>query len=191
MRLAAAHKEGDRPIATGPVANGRGGNIDTLVQRRSNDIGVERDTERVPVARTQARRRSHQRRHRYGQRHRWTAGARAAARWAASGCADYRRYRRGANERADEGKRIARGFAARPVERYAKCRQLADVEHDVHASHSFSGFFDAEENAGPAFARAAEPCEEAQILIRRVEHEPAAARAHRGPDQLAVLGLPL
>src|SRR5207248_11009502 len=72
--------------------------------------------------------------------------------------------------RSDEGKRIARGFAARPVERYAKCRQLAGVEHDVHASHSFSGFFDAEENAGPAFARAAEPCEEAQILIRSEEH---------------------
>ena len=46
----------------------------------------------------------------------------------------------------------------------------------------------------PSFAssgQAAEPREKVQILIRRIEHEPSAARARRDPDQLAVLCLPL
>src|SRR5580658_4492722 len=76
------------------------------------------------------------------------------------------------------------------VERYGVRRRFRLSKSDVDSLPAAVGFFHAEDRAGLAAASAAEFGEEANILIRLVEHQPAAASRLRRSDQFAVFGAP-
>ena len=185
--VAGADIERDRSKAH-PVLGGAGPEVEAAVQRRADDIGVDRHAQEVPFAGANAGRRRLEigEARRQGDRRAAAAGAERRRRLRRIGMV---RGQRAAQEGSHRAQRLTSRHPPTRIDRDAIDRQVAVLEREEDAGPSRRRVLHAEEHTSVAGRRTLEPREEVQVLVGPVEDEPAPSRP-RLPRHLALVGRP-
>jgi len=162
------------------------GDLAAVIQKRTNDIRVQKRLHRVPFPRAQARVGSSD-----GQ-----GGSRRQARpidgraWT-GGCLGVQR-RRDAHLSSPVAQLLALELPPLGVECESIGCEIPFVERHEHTLHAaFRCFLGAHQQAGLASGRAPERCVKADVLIGVIDYQPSAAWLRRRAGDLAILRAPI